>query len=97
MKEDYQMDIINFNLRISEELNEKLIKIAEEQGRSKNKQIEQILKEYVNEYESSKNSISINQTYNKKATVNIKNKWGYKNDVYNNNFDNRNNSTNCFI
>lgn len=74
MKEDYQMDIINFNLRISEELNEKLIKIAEEQGRSKNKQIEQILKEYVNEYESSKNSISINQTYNKKATVNIKNK-----------------------
>ena len=68
------MDIINFNLRISEELNEKLIKIAEEQGRSKNKQIEQILKEYVNEYESSKNSISINQTHNKKATVNIKNK-----------------------
>ena len=31
------MEIINFNLRISEELNEKLIKIAEEQGRSKNK------------------------------------------------------------
>lgn len=65
------MGIMNFNLRISEELNEKLIKIAEEQGRSKNKQIEQILKEYVNEYENNKNSISIKQTHNKEATVNI--------------------------
>ncbi len=68
------MGIMNFNLRISEELNEKLIKIAEEQGRSKNKQIEQILKEYVNEYENNKNSISIKQTHNKEATVNINNK-----------------------
>ncbi len=41
---------INFNLRISEELNEKLIEIAENEGRSKNKQIEYILKEYVNRY-----------------------------------------------
>lgn len=48
------MDIINFNLRISEELNNKIIKIAKEQGRSKNKQIEQILKEYVQEYEEKK-------------------------------------------
>lgn len=38
---------INFNLRIDEELNEELSKIAKEQGRSKNKQIEMILKEYV--------------------------------------------------
>lgn len=44
------MPDINFNLRISEELNEQLIKIAKEQGRSKNKQIEQILKEYVEKY-----------------------------------------------
>lgn len=44
------MSQINFNLRISEELNEELIRIAEEQGRSKNKQIEQILKEYVEKY-----------------------------------------------
>lgn len=51
------MAIINFNLRISEELNEKLIQIAKEQGRSKNKQIEQILKEYVKDYERNQNSI----------------------------------------
>lgn len=68
------MEIINFNLRISEELNEKLIKIAEEQGRSKNKQIEQILKEYVKDYECHQNSISINQEHNNEATVNINNK-----------------------
>lgn len=68
------MAIINFNLRISEELNEKLMQIAEEQGRSKNKQIEQILKEYVKDYEKNQNSISINQKNNKKATVNINNK-----------------------
>ncbi len=48
------MDTITFNLRISEELNEKLIKIAEECGRSKNKQIEQILKEFVKRYEENK-------------------------------------------
>ena len=68
------MEIINFNLRISEELNEKLIKIAEEQGRSKNKQIEQILKEYVKDYERHQNSISINQEDNNEGTVNINNK-----------------------
>lgn len=37
------MSQINFNLRISEKLNEELIRIAEEQGRSKNKQIDPIL------------------------------------------------------
>lgn len=41
---------INFNLRIDEELNEELQRIAQEQGRSKNKQIEMILKEFVKEY-----------------------------------------------
>lgn len=49
------METINFNLRISEELNEKLIKIAKEQGRSKNKQIEQIIKEYIERYENERN------------------------------------------
>lgn len=44
------MSTINFNLRISEELNDELIAIAEEEGRSKNKQIEYILKEYVKSY-----------------------------------------------
>ena len=41
---------INFNLRIDEELNEELIKIAKEEGRSKNKEIEIILKEYIKKY-----------------------------------------------
>ncbi len=44
------MSQINFNLRISEEMNDELIRIAEKEGRSKNKQIEQILKEYIEKY-----------------------------------------------
>lgn len=48
------MDTINFNLRLPEELNDKIIKIAYQEGRSKNKQIEQILKEYVTTYENAK-------------------------------------------
>ena len=44
------MSEMNFNLRIPEELNEELIKIAKSEGRSKNKQIEYILKEYVKKY-----------------------------------------------
>lgn len=42
---------INFNLRIDEELNEQLQEIAKEEGRSKNKQIEIILKDYVKKYQ----------------------------------------------
>ncbi|MDO4945562.1 MAG: hypothetical protein Q4E74_10230 [Ruminococcus sp.] len=53
------MDIINFNLRISDDLNEKLIKIAEYEGRSKNKQIEYILKKYVEQYEKQNQDINI--------------------------------------
>ncbi|MCR5599130.1 MAG: toxin-antitoxin system HicB family antitoxin [Ruminococcus sp.] len=44
------MSEMNFNLRISEKLNAELIRIAKKEGRSKNKQIEQILKEYVEQY-----------------------------------------------
>lgn len=66
------MDIVNFNLRISDELNEKLIKIAEKEGRSKNKQIEYILKEYINNYDDKNSKINISQNNNKKATVKIK-------------------------
>jgi len=66
------METTNFMLRISDELNEKLIKIAEKEGRSKNKQIEYILRNYVEQYESSNNGININQSYNKKAVVKIK-------------------------
>lgn len=65
------MNNINFNLRISEEINDKIVKIAQEQGRSKNKQIEQILKEYVIQYERNNHTISINQENNKNAIVNI--------------------------
>ena len=48
------MNEVNFNLRIPEELNEQLILIAKEEGRSKNKEIEYILKEYVSEYKKKK-------------------------------------------
>lgn len=65
------MSTVFFNLRISEELNEQLIAIAEEQGRSKNKQIEQILKEYVAKYTKQRDVISINQENNIKAVVKI--------------------------
>ena len=41
---------IQFNLRIDEKINDELIRIAEQEGRSKNKQIEQILKEYIEKY-----------------------------------------------
>lgn len=44
------MSETNFNLRIPEELNEELIKIAKIEERSKNKQIEYILKEFVKKY-----------------------------------------------
>ena len=44
------METINFNLRISEEINESLVLIAKEEGRSKNKEIEYILKKYIEEY-----------------------------------------------
>lgn len=49
------MDIINFNLRLPEDLNDEIVEIAKEQGRSKNKQIEQILKEFVKKYNCNKN------------------------------------------
>jgi hypothetical protein len=45
------MDIINFNLRLPEDINDKITNIAKEEGRSKNKEIEYILKKYIEEYE----------------------------------------------
>lgn len=47
---------INFNLRIDEELNEELAQIAEKEGRSKNKQIEVILKDFVKRYRNAQES-----------------------------------------
>lgn len=66
------MNTVFFNLRIDETLNDKLIQIAAEEGRSKNKQIEYILKEYIKNYEKSNGTIIINQNNNSNATVNIK-------------------------
>lgn len=65
------MSTVFFNLRIDEKLNDELIKIAEKEGRSKNKQIEQILKEYVRKYRNENENINITQYHNKKAIVNI--------------------------
>lgn len=55
------MDIIYFNLRISEEMNDKLTAIAKLEDRSKNKQIEYILKKYIQQYEAENGTIEINQ------------------------------------
>ncbi len=67
------MNIINFNLRIDETLNEKIIKIAEKEGRSKNKQIEYILKKYVDNYEENNAKLNITQSNSKgKNVVKIK-------------------------
>lgn len=69
------MNIINFNLRIDEDLNEKIIKLAEKEGRSKNKQIEYILKQYINNYEENNSKLNITQTNSKgKNVVKIKEK-----------------------
>lgn len=67
------MEIINFNLRIDEDLNDKLIKIAALEGRSKNKQIEYILKKYVANY-GDINGVSIKQKHsgNGDNIVNLK-------------------------
>lgn len=58
------MSTVFFNLRIDEILNDEIIKIAQEEGRSKNKQIEYILKQYVKKYEQESGSVTVNQTNN---------------------------------
>lgn len=68
------MSTVFFNLRIDETLNDQLVKIAAEEGRSKNKQIEYILKEYVKSYLQSNNGVTINQFQNENATVNVNKK-----------------------
>ncbi len=61
------MSTVFFNLRIDEKLNERLAEIAAEEGRSKNKQIEYILKEYAKNYFRSDNEITANLIRNKDA------------------------------
>lgn len=68
------METTSFMLRISDELNNKLIEIAKSEGRSKNKQIEYILKKYVESYQENNGKININQNNNNNAVVKIKGK-----------------------
>lgn len=55
------MSTVFFNLRIDETLNDRLVKIAAEEGRSKNKQIEFILKKYVKQYEQENGEIKLDK------------------------------------
>ncbi len=76
-------EIINFNLRISEEINNEIAKIAKKEGRSKNKQIEKILEMFINNYnkerkdavkESSTQVGDIDQSNSPNANISIGNK-----------------------
>ena len=58
------MSTVFFNLRIDETLNDQLVKIAAEEGRSKNKQIEYILKDYVKRYIQANGEILADNTDN---------------------------------
>ena len=58
------MSDVFFSVRIDEKLNDQLIKIAAEEGRSKNKQIEYILKKYVKNYLRSHDEILTDQSPN---------------------------------
>lgn len=51
---------MTFNLRISDEVDYKIKKIAKEEQRSKNKEIEFILQEYIKKYELMNGKIEIN-------------------------------------
>lgn len=55
------MSTVFFNLRIDETLNDQLVKIAAEEGRSKNKQIEYILKKYIKQYEQENGEIKLDE------------------------------------
>lgn len=68
------METTSFMLRISDELNNKLVEIAKSEVRSKNKQIEYILKKYVESYQENNGKININQNNNNNAVVKIKGK-----------------------
>lgn len=76
-------EIINFNLRISETINNEIVKIAKKEGRSKNKQIEKILEMFIKNYngeiketikESSTQVGDIDQSGSTNAKINIGNK-----------------------
>lgn len=54
---------MTFNLRIDDITDYKIKKIAEEEQRSKNKQIEYILQEFIKEYENKKGIIKTDNIY----------------------------------
>jgi len=59
------MEIVNFNLRLPEDINDEIVRIAKEEGRSKNNQIVQVLKEFISNYnKKNANNININQNIN---------------------------------
>lgn len=65
---------MQFNLRIDDELNEQLIKIAKREKRSKNSQIEYILKCYVEKYKEKNTTFNIESHDNSTQNINIKGK-----------------------
>lgn len=68
-------DKMSFNLRITEELNNELVRIAKEERRSKNAEIEFILEEYVKNYNIKNSDVTeINQQLNTIANVTINKK-----------------------
>ncbi len=76
-------EIINFNLRIPETINNAIVEIAKKEGRSKNKQIEKILEMFINNYnverkdiakESSTQFGDINQSNITNANISIGNR-----------------------
>ena len=54
------MSIVSFSIRIDESLYEKLTVIAKEEYRSRNKQIDYILKQFVENYERENREIPVN-------------------------------------
>lgn len=61
-----------FTLRIDENIMEKIKAIAEEEGRTANKQIEKILKIYVEEYEQKNGRINtVNIGRDNNGTINM--------------------------
>lgn len=52
---------MTFNLRLSDELDYKIKVIAKNEQRSKNKEIEYILQEYVKKYEMNNGKIEVNE------------------------------------
>lgn len=60
-----------FTLRINDNIMQKIKNIAENEGRTANKQIEKILKTYIEEYEKNNGVININIGRDNNGTINL--------------------------